>query len=623
MFMGLFFLTGYAAGYRKFRQAFPVEHGAARAWKSAHPLRRAYAVKSFGGLDAPMTWGVLRPVILAPGSETWWSSPEAKFALEHEYIHMRRFDAALKFALALALSLHWFNPAVWAFYALANRDMELSCDEAVLLRFGERERAAYARALLSAEERRQEMPALYAGFGTDTTRERIVEIMKFKKKSTGSVVLAAVLALALAACSAAGGTAETQGAADGFAVAGESLDINGVALRPDGAASRIVENGAMRLLIPLEYDNESGILFSVSEKASMDAAAAEYGTDEGAGWLFSVNRISADAFHEAICYDMSGEEVFARDADGYYYMYCHPTDVRFVRENYEDIDEDMAQWSMLNQWATTVPDNFLLENPGLTPEKRTNTSLDMYLARIAWMDGVKYTISAPEYGPVDGSGFDAAQYVAFLTNGITFETTKNSEAPDGESIVLSFPEDDMRFEFFRMEDKQHYIRQVWSDNNVIVYKAVFEDGSPALETANIMNDWYRALVSVHSGGALDESGFTGEEFVGEWQDEVSQRAVMSVKATDEAGVYDVVIHWGGSFDSAVQWRMRAAAGAQDEILYYENGLKIEMDFSKEEAEQETIVWNNGTGYLMFRDGYLMWYDEQETQAAERRFVRTE
>ena len=86
----------------------------------------------------------------------------------------------------------------------------------------------------------------------------------------------------------------------------------------------------------------------------------------------------------------------------------------------------------------------------------------------------------------------------------------------------------MRFEFFRVEDKQHYIRQVWSGNNVMVYKAVFEDGTPALETANIMNDWYRALVSVHSGGALDESGFTGEEFVGEWQDEVSQRAVIRV-----------------------------------------------------------------------------------------------
>ena len=439
--------------------------------------------------------------------------------------------------------------------------------------------------------------------------------------------------MALAACSAAGGTAETQGAGDGFAVAGESLDINDLALRPDGAASRMVENGAVRLLIPLEYgdllvietprDNESGILFSVSEKASMDAAAAEYGTDEGAGWLFSVNRISADAFHEAICYDMSGEEVFARDADGYYYMYCHPTDVRFVRENYEDIDEDMAQWTMLNQWAAAVPDNFLLENPGLTPEKHGNTDLDIYLARTAYLDGVKYTISAPEYGPVDGSGFDAAQYVASLTDGVTFETADNSEAPDGESIVLSFPEDDIRFEFFRMEDRQHYIRQVWSGNNVMVYKAVFQDGTPALETANIMNDWYRALVSVYSGGALDESGFTGEKLVGEWQDEVSQRAVMSVKATDEAGVYDVVIHWGGSFDSAVQWRMRAAAGAQDEILYYENGLKIEMDFSKEEAEQETYVWNNGTGYLMFRDGYLTWYDEQETQAAECRFVKTE
>ena len=625
-FTGLFFLTAYAAGYWKLRQAYPVEHDAVKRWRAAHPMRRKYAVKSFGDASSPITCGVLRPVILAPGAVEWWSSPAAKFALEHEYVHMRRLDAAVKFAMALALSLHWFNPAVWLFYALANRDIEFSCDEAVLLRFGPQERAAYARALLDAEERRWKPPVLYAGFGVNTTRERIEEIMKYQKKSLGNVVLAVLLALALAACAVSG----TEQEAQGVRISGESLDLNDLALRPDGEAAQIYENAGLRLLVPLEYnglvtvsEEQEGALFSVSEKASIDAAEKQGETEWGPGWLFSIGTVTEDELHEMLCYDMSGAEVFARDEDGRYYLYCHPTDVRFVRESYEDIDEDMAQWTTLNEWASTVPDNFIAENPGLTPEKHGNTDLDMYLARAAYLDGVKYTISATEYGPMDGSGFDALRYVSGLTSGVTFETVDDSETPDGEYIVLSFPDDDIRFEFFLKEDEQSYIRQVWSGNNRMLYKAVFEDGTPALETGNIMSEWYRALAAENLGDALDESGFTGEDFVGEWQDEVSQRAVMSIKTTDEAGVYDVVVHWGSSFDSAVQWRMRASAGAQDEILSYENGLKVELNFSEGEAEQETVVWENGTGYFMFRDGYLTWYDEQQPEAAQCRFVRAE
>ena len=83
-----------------------------------------------------------------------------------------------------------------------------------------------------------------------------------------------------------------------------------------------------------------------------------------------------------LCYDMSGVEVFARDEDGRYFMYYHPTDVRIVRENYDDA-EGLRQWSALNEWAAAVPDSLLTENPGLSAEKHGNTALDIYLARIA------------------------------------------------------------------------------------------------------------------------------------------------------------------------------------------------------------------------------------------------
>ena len=639
LMVGAFFGILYAVGYRKFRDAYPVEHDAARVWRESHPLRRKFAIKSLGGVQPPMTYGVVRPVILVPGAPSWWEEAEAKFALEHEYIHMCRFDAALKLALALALTVHWWNPVVWALYALANRDMELSCDEAALDRLGASERAAYARALLSEEERRREANVPFAAFGANATRERIVEIMKYKKKSVGSIILAELLTLALAACAATGTAGQD------VKIAGDSLDVNGVAPRPGGEETQIYENGGVRLRIPLEYDellvietpqnNPAGILFSVAEKASVEAAKAQ-GYDN-AGWLFSIGTITEDALHEALCYDMSGAEVFAKNTDGQYpadmryYMYYHPTDVGFVRESYDDIDDDMAQWTTLNEWAATVPDIFLADNPGLTPEKHGNTSLDMYLARIAYMDSVNYTLSAPEYGSMGGSGFDASRYAERLTNGVTFEPANNAETPDGEYIVLSFPEDDVRFDFFLMEGRENYVRQVWSGDNEQLYKAVYAKGTT--KASAVMSEWYNALVTVNQGWALDASSFTGEKFAGEWQDEVSQRAVLRIASSLEMnemdvsapGVYSVAVHWGGSYNSAVQWRMTAVAGAQDEILYYENGTKVEITFPEDEhaPAQETVLWDNSTGYLMFRDGYLMWYDEKEPQAENCRFVKAE
>ncbi|MBQ9493741.1 MAG: hypothetical protein IJR54_08420 [Oscillibacter sp.] len=446
--------------------------------------------------------------------------------------------------------------------------------------------------------------------------------MKRKKKTVGSMILAALLTLSLASC----GTGTNE---QGVKISGESLDVNGVALRPDGEAAQIYENGGLKLLIPMEYNellitetpqnDANGILFSVSEKASVEAAKAQGADFDGAGWLFSIGAVTEDALREALCYDMSGEEAFAKGADGQYYMYYHPTDVRLVRENYED-EEAMEQWSALNEWAATVPDTFITENSGLTAEKHGNSTLDMYLARIAYMDDVKYTLSATEHGPMEPRDVDPMPYLNRLMNGVTFEYADGEETPDGEYVVLSFPDDDVRFDFFRMEGKENYVRTVWSGDNETLYKASYADG--AIKASVIMSEWYNALVTANAGEPLETSGFTGEEFVGEWQDEVSQRAVLSVKKTGETGVYDVLVHWGNSADSATQWRMRAVANAQDETLSYENGTKVEVTFPGDGPEQETVVWDNGAGYLTFRDGFLTWYDEQQTEAADCRFVKT-
>ena len=74
--------------------------------------------------------------------------------LEHEFVHIQRFDVLSKLLLIAAVCVHWFNPLVWVMYVLANRDLELSCDETVLRRFGGDVRAAYARVLIRMEAAR-------------------------------------------------------------------------------------------------------------------------------------------------------------------------------------------------------------------------------------------------------------------------------------------------------------------------------------------------------------------------------------------------------------------------------------------------------------------------------------
>ena len=259
----------------------------------------------------------------------------------------------------------------------------------------------------------------------------------------------------------------------------------------------VLTNGEWKLTIPAEYTDlliaeateaaEDGTLFTVAEKASVEAAAAQGETAEGAGWLFAIGRIDEERLHELLCGDMSGIEAFAKDENGNHFVFCHPTDVRFVRESYEGIDEDMAQWAALNEWAGTMKEAFLAENEGLTAESYGNTILDMYLSRIAYKGDVNYTISTTEFGPLEPGDVDAAPFLAKLMNGVTYTYTEG-EAPDGEYVVLTVSEDGERFDFFR--GNETCIRRVMGEYEEL-YTATFADGETT--STGVMSAWYDAL----------------------------------------------------------------------------------------------------------------------------------
>ncbi len=197
--LALLLTARYIRAGRRFRSAEVTEDSYVNQFSGAHPLRRRVSVRVSDRVGTPLTYGVLRPVILLPRSMDLRDRETLGYVLAHETAHIRRFDALRKLLLWAVVCVHWFNPAVWLMLVLATQDMELACDEAVVRFFGPDARRGYAHALLDMEERRSGLTGLASGFAKNAIEERIHSIMKIRKKSFLSGLLALALVLATGA----------------------------------------------------------------------------------------------------------------------------------------------------------------------------------------------------------------------------------------------------------------------------------------------------------------------------------------------------------------------------------------------------------------------------------------
>lgn len=200
------------------RDSLPAQSALISAWLEENRLRRTVQVRVSDRITSPLTYGLVRPVILLPRELNPEDGLRLPYVLSHELVHIRRFDVAWKALLAAAACIHWFNPLVWLMVVLANRDLELSCDAQVLRRAGRDVRADYARTLVSLEERRAHFTPLSSSFARNALEERIIAIMKNKKATIAAVAAALVLVGAVAAVFATGalpgGGGEPQSTAD-------------------------------------------------------------------------------------------------------------------------------------------------------------------------------------------------------------------------------------------------------------------------------------------------------------------------------------------------------------------------------------------------------------------------
>ena len=185
----------YGVGLNRFYQGRIIREPWSERWLCDHPLRRDLTIRESDRIGAPVSGGLLRPVILLPARRDW-DEETLDCVLTHEFTHIRKLDGLIKLLSAAAVCLHWFNPLAWLMAFLVSRDLEFACDEAVLS--GETGRVDYARALLATESARRAKPLLANGFGGATVK-RMAAVARFRRPGAVSRVASILAAAALAA----------------------------------------------------------------------------------------------------------------------------------------------------------------------------------------------------------------------------------------------------------------------------------------------------------------------------------------------------------------------------------------------------------------------------------------
>ena len=148
-------------------------------------------------IKSPFVVGLFRPKIYLPCN---LGDKEQEYIILHEQHHIKRLNHVMKALAFLALAIHWFNPLVWVAFILASKDMEMSCDEAVIRKIGGDVRADYSASLLTLATGRRIIAGTPLAFGEGDTKGRINNLSKWKKPAVWVVLVAVVACAVLAVC---------------------------------------------------------------------------------------------------------------------------------------------------------------------------------------------------------------------------------------------------------------------------------------------------------------------------------------------------------------------------------------------------------------------------------------
>lgn len=197
--LALWYLSGYWSIRRRISAAAsPPPPEALALLREQDPRGRVRLTVSTAA-DTPLLLGLLRPVIVLPPHLT---DPAClRDILAHELTHVRRRDLLYKWFAVLTACIHWFNPLVYCVRREISRACELACDEAVIRTLDIPARRHYGETLLSLSGPANPLPlAVTMCEEKRNLKERLVSIVKLRKKGPLTVLLTLVLVAVVVCC---------------------------------------------------------------------------------------------------------------------------------------------------------------------------------------------------------------------------------------------------------------------------------------------------------------------------------------------------------------------------------------------------------------------------------------
>lgn len=157
-------------------------------------LRERENVYLVDGISGAFVLGVIRPHIYLPSDIP---VRDMEYVIAHEQQHVCRGDHVFKLLAYFICCVYWIQPLVWVAYCFLCRDMELACDESVIRSRDEAYRKEYAGALLELSVAAGKPGLVPLAFTEKSPRERVKNIMEYKKPQLAVGIVGGVLLILL------------------------------------------------------------------------------------------------------------------------------------------------------------------------------------------------------------------------------------------------------------------------------------------------------------------------------------------------------------------------------------------------------------------------------------------
>ena len=117
-------------------------------------------------INIPFVMGFLKQSVILP--KDCMKDENLPFLLLHECYHIRRHDTLYKYVMLACNCFLWFHPLAYFLRYISYRDIEVSCDEAVVRGKHKEERYRYGKFLLESVGREREKGRAYSAYWNDS-----------------------------------------------------------------------------------------------------------------------------------------------------------------------------------------------------------------------------------------------------------------------------------------------------------------------------------------------------------------------------------------------------------------------------------------------------------------------